>query len=101
VVDVNAKAVQTLATAHAESGVVAGLKILLISGLIAAIGAIVLFDPFGLVSKYRFPSSSGSLELQEKYGRPDVAKLVGGMFLCVGGVTFIVILIGEIILLVR
>jgi hypothetical protein len=44
-----------LATAHAQSGIVAGLKILLISGLIAAIGAIVPFDPFGLVSKYRFP----------------------------------------------
>jgi hypothetical protein len=90
-----------VAAAHAQSGVVAGLKILLISGLIAAIGAIVLFDPFGLVSKYRFPSSPGTLELQEKYGRPDVAKLVGGMFLCVGGVTFIVISIGEIILLAR
>jgi hypothetical protein len=36
-----------------------------------------------------------------KYGRPDVARLVGGMFLCVGGVTFIVVLIGEIIFLVR
>jgi hypothetical protein len=80
-------------------GVVAGLKILMISGLIAALGVIALFDP--LVSKYRSPSSPATLELQEKYGRPDVAKLVGGMFLCVGGVTFIVILIGEIILLVR
>ena len=38
-----------------RTGVVAGIKILLISGLIAAIGAVVLFDPFGLVSKYRFP----------------------------------------------
>jgi hypothetical protein len=82
-------------------GVVAGLKILMISGLIAALGVIALFDPLGLVSKYRSPSSPATLELQEKYGRPDVAKLVGGMFLCVGGVTFIVILIGEIILLVR
>jgi hypothetical protein len=90
-----------LAVAHGQSGVVAGLKILLISGLIAAIGAIVLFDPFGLVSKYRFPPTPGTPELQEKYGRPDVAKLVGGMFLCVGGVTFVVILMGEIILLVR
>jgi hypothetical protein len=90
-----------LAAAHAQSGVVAGLKILLISGLITAIGAIVLFDPFGLASKYRFPPVPGTLELQEKYGRPDVAKLIGGMFLCVGGVTFIVILVGEIILLVR
>jgi hypothetical protein len=90
-----------LAAAYAQSGVVAGLKILLISGLIAAIGAVVLFDPFGLVSKYRFHLTPGTLELQEKYGRPDVAKLVGGMFLCVGGVTFVVILIGEIILLVR
>lgn len=90
-----------LAAAHAQSGVVAGLKILLISALIAAIGAIVLFDPFGLVSKYRMPPSSGTLELQEEYGRPDIAKLVGGMFLCVGGATFIVILIGEVILLVR
>jgi hypothetical protein len=90
-----------LATAHAQSGIVAGLKILLISGLIAAIGAVVLFDPFGLVSRCRFPPPSGTLELQEKYGRPDIAKFVGGMFLCVGGVTFIVVLIGEMILLVR
>lgn len=90
-----------LAAAQAESGVVAGLKILLLSGLIAAIGAVVIFDPFGLVSKYRFPPSPGSVELQQKYGRPDIAKLVGGGFLCVGGVIFVVVLIGEIILVVR
>jgi len=90
-----------LAAAHAQSGIVVGLKFLLVSVLIAAIGAIVLFDPYGLVSKYRFPPSPGTLELQEKYGRPDIARLVGAMFLYVGGVTFIFVLILEIILLVR
>jgi len=90
-----------LAAAHAQSGIVVGLKFLLLSVLIAAIGAIVLFDPFGLVSKYRIPPSPRTLESQEKYGRPDVAKLVGAMFLYVGGVIFAVVLIGETILLFR
>jgi len=90
-----------LAAAHAQSGIVTGLKLLLLSVLIAAIGAIVLFDPFGLVSKYRFPASPGTLELQEKYGRPDIVKLAGSMFLYVGGVIFIFVLILEIILLAR
>jgi hypothetical protein len=90
-----------LAMAHAQSGLLTGLKLLLLSGLIAAIGAIVVFDPFGLVSKYRSPSSPGTLELQEKYGRPDIANLVGGIFLCVGGVIFAIVLIGEMILLFR
>lgn len=90
-----------LAVAHAQSGIVDGLKIMLLSGLIAAIGAVTLFDPFGLVSKYRFPSSPGTRELQEKYDRTDIAKIVGGLFLCVGGATFVLMLIGEIILLLR
>jgi hypothetical protein len=55
-----------------------------------AIGAAVVFDPFGFVSKLGFPTSPGTFELQEKYGRPDVAKVVGVLFLSVGGVTFAV-----------
>lgn len=90
-----------LAAAHAQSGIAQGLELMLLSGLIAAIGALILFDFFGIVSKYRFPSSPGTRELQEKYGRPDVAKLVGVLFLCVGGLFFIFVTIGEVILLVR
>lgn len=90
-----------LAAAHAQSGIVSGLKIMLLSGLIVAIGAVTLFDLFGLISKYRFPASSGTRELQEKYDRPDVAKVVGGLFLCVGGGTFALMLVGELILLLR
>lgn len=90
------------AEAYVQSGMAAqGLTLLLISIPAMVVGAILSFDLFGFVSKYRVPRSRWSIELQEKLHLPDTAELVGWVFLSVGVVLFVISSIGELILLVR
>lgn len=89
------------AAAHTQSAIADGLTLLLISILLTAVGAIIASDLFGFISKYRVPPSRRSVEFQEKWDMPDVSKLVGGLFLCVGVPLFILSLVGELILLAR
>jgi vacuolar-type H+-ATPase subunit I/STV1 len=73
-----------LAATHAQSGIADWLKLLLISVALTAVGSVIAFDLFGFVSKYRVPPSPRTIEAQERYGRPDVAKVVGVVFLSTG-----------------
>lgn len=89
------------AAAHNQSGIALGLTLVLLSFLLTAVGAIITFDLFGFVTKNRVPPSRRTLESQEKWDIPDVSKLVGGLFLCVGVPLFILSLVGVLILLAR
>jgi hypothetical protein len=60
------------------------LKLLLIPLALTAVGAVIAFDLFGFVSKYRVSPSPRTIEAQEKYGRPDIVKVVGVVFLSTG-----------------
>jgi hypothetical protein len=51
-----------LAAAHAQSGIADLLKLLLISVALTAVGAVIAFDLFGFVSKYRVPPSPRTIE---------------------------------------
>ena len=90
-----------LAAAHAQSVIPDWLQLLLISLVLTAVGAVVTFDLFGFVSKYRVPQSPGTIELQEKYGMPDVAKVVGVAFLCVGISVLILFVVFGLVVLAR
>lgn len=89
------------AAAHASPAITQGVTLLLISIPLMTIGALLAFDLFGFVSKNRVPPTQRSLEFRERWGLPDTHKLVGGAFLTVGALVFILAVIGELILLAR
>lgn len=90
-----------LAAAHAQTGTSEYFTLLLISIAMMATGFFVAFDPFGFIAKTRVPRSPKSLELEEKWGIPDVTKVVGGGFLCVGVLCLIFCLVIGVVMLMR
>jgi hypothetical protein len=84
-----------LAEASVRSGLSSELSLVLISAALTVIGAVVLFDLFGFVTKYRVPMSPRSIQR----GWPDPAKVVGGVFLVVGvlGLAFCLVVAAAIL----
>ena len=89
------------ATARTQSAIADGITLLLISALLTAVGALLVFDLFGFVSKNRITPTRRSIELRERWGLPDTSKLVGWGFLGVGAPLLVVSLVGEFLLLAR
>jgi hypothetical protein len=84
-----------LAEASVQSDLSSELPLVLISAALTVNGAVVLFDLFGFVTKYRVPMSPRSIQL----GLPDPAKVAGGVFLVVGvlGLAFCLVIAVAIV----
>jgi hypothetical protein len=90
--------VNYLVAAHTQSITTVQYFIgLLVLAVFAGVGAVLVFDLFGFVSKYGIPPSRRTVERMERYGLPNPHKIVGGAFLLVGGLFFVFAVIAGII----